>query len=114
MLQEECHVSVFLRFCNVELFDALLAEPFCKDVVHSLWGEGDGEGVVGFVLGHGGDVEVFGEVEVWEGGGVDAEELGYFADAVGAVVEEKEGVPVCVVQAILVLMNRVHENGIWR
>jgi hypothetical protein len=52
--------------------------------------EGDGEGVVGLVLGHGGDVDVLGVREVGLGGAVIVtEELGDLTDTVGTVVEEE-------------------------
>jgi len=37
-------------------------------------------------------MEVLGEVEVWEWGGVDPQKLGDLTDSVGAIVEEEEGV----------------------
>ena len=94
-VEEECHVRVFFGFGDVALLDGFGAEVFGEDVAHVLGSEGDGEGVVGFVLGHCGYADVFGVGEVGLGGAVDvAEELGDFADAVGAVVEEEEGVVV--------------------
>ena len=94
-VEEEGHVGVFFGLGDVALFHALGAEVFGEDVAHVLRAEGDGEGVVGFVLRHCRDGDVFWVGEVWFRGAVDvAEELGHFADAVGAVVEEEEGVVV--------------------
>lgn len=95
-VEEEGYVCVFLRLGDVALLDLLLCEPFGKDVVHALRREGDVEGVLSLVLCHCCDVEVLGKLEVCVGevGGVDAEEERDFADAVGSVVEEEEGVVV--------------------
>ena len=58
-----------------------------------LRGKGNGEGVVGLVLGHGGEVRVLGVGEVGLGGAVVvSQELGDLTDTIGAVVEEEEGV----------------------
>ena len=60
-----------------------------------LGSEGNGEGIVCFILGHGRDGDVGGIGEVGFGAAVDvSEELGDFADTIGAVVEEEEGVVV--------------------
>ena len=94
-VEEEGDVGVFLRLGDVALVDFLLGEPLGEDVVHSLGGEGQGEGVVGLVAGHGGDVHVGGVGEVGLGAAVlVADELSDLADAVGAVVEEEESVVV--------------------
>ena len=52
-------MCVFLSFGDVALFDGFGAEVFGEDVAHVLRAEGDGERVVGFVLGHGRDGDVF-------------------------------------------------------
>ena len=58
-----------------------------------LRGEGNWEWVVGLVLGHGGEVDVFGIGEVWLRGTVDiSEKLGYFSNTVGAIVEEEQSI----------------------
>lgn len=60
-----------------------------------LWAEGDREGKVGLVLGHGCEGDVGGIGEVWFGAAVDvSEKLGDFTYPIGAVVEEEEGVVV--------------------
>lgn len=88
-------MGIFLSLSNVALFDAFLCEPFGENVIHPLWRKGDEEGVIGLVLGHGGDVDVFGEGEGGERRGVNTEELGDFADAIGTIVEEEESVIIC-------------------
>ena len=94
-VKKECDVCVFLGFGYMTLFDLVLAKVFCQYVTHVLWAEGDGEGVVGLVLRHCGYGDIFWVWEVGFWAAVDVtEELGYFADAVGAVVEEEEGVVV--------------------
>ena len=94
-VEEEGYVGVFLGFGNMALFDGFGAKVLREDVAHVLGSEGDGEGVVGFVLGHCRYADVLWVGEVGLRGAVDvAEELGYFADAVGAVIEEEEGVVV--------------------
>lgn len=91
-------MSIFLCFSNVTLFHTLLCEPFCKDIVHLLWGECDGEGVIALILRHSSDAEVLWEIEVWEWGGVNAEELGNLTNSVRAVIEEEEGVVIYTLQ----------------
>lgn len=92
-VEEESNVGVLLGLSNVTLLEVLLTEPFSEDVTHVLRREGNGEGVVGLVLGHGGDVDVLGVGEVGLGGTVVVtQELGDFTDTVGTVVEEEEGV----------------------
>jgi hypothetical protein len=55
-----------------------------------LRGEGNGESVVGLVLGHGGDVGVLGVREVGLGRAiVVTKELGDLTDTIGTVVEEE-------------------------
>ena len=90
-------MGVFFRFGDVDLRDWGVArgEVFGQDVVHDLWGEGDGEGVFGVVGCHCCEGDGAWVGEGGEGRAVYvAEELGYLADAVGAVVEEEEGVVV--------------------
>jgi hypothetical protein len=95
-VEEESDVGVFLRLGNVALVNLLLREPLGEDVVHGLGSKGEGEGVVGLVAGHCGDVHVGGVGEVGLRAAVlVADELGDLADAVGAVVEEEESVVVC-------------------
>ena len=94
-VEEERYVGVFFGFGDVALFDVFLAEVFGEDVTHMLGTKSYGEGVIGFVLGHCRYVDVFRVGEVWFWGAVNvAEELGYFTDAVRAIVEEEEGVVV--------------------
>jgi hypothetical protein len=94
-VEEESDVSVLLGLGDVRLLDALLGEPVGEHVVHDLGRKGDGEGEVGLVAGHGGDVDVLGVGEVGLGAAVlVAEKLGDLADTVGAVVEEEDGVVV--------------------
>ena len=94
-VEEEGHVGVLLGLGDVALRDGCLAQRFGEDVAHVLRDEGDGEGVFGVVGRHGGEGDVFRVREIRFGGAVDvAEELGDLADAVGAVVEEEEGVVV--------------------
>jgi hypothetical protein len=94
-VEEEGDVSVFFRLGDVALVDLLLCEPLGKDIVHSLGSKGEGEGVVGLVAGHSGDVHVGWVGEVGLGAAVlVADELGDLADTVGAVVEEEESVVV--------------------
>lgn len=94
-LQEEGDVGVFLGLGDVDLLDALLCEGLGQNVVHGLGWEGNWKLELEVVLGHGGDVEVLWEWELWKWGGVVAEELGDFTDSVGSVVEEEEGIVVC-------------------
>lgn len=64
--------------------------------------EGDGEGVVGLVLGHGGETDVLGVREVGSGGAVVVtQQLGHLTDTVRAVVEEEEGVVIWSSQRII-------------
>ena len=92
-VEEEGDMGVLLRLSNVALLNVLLAEPFSEYVTHVLRGEGNGEGVVSLVLGHGGDVDVLGVGEVGLGGAVVVtQELGDFTDTVGTVIEEEEGI----------------------
>lgn len=92
-VEEESNVGVLLSLSNVALLEILLAEPFSEDVTHVLRREGNGESVVGLVLGHGGDVDVLGVGEVGLGRAVVvAQKLGDFTDTVRTVVEEEDGV----------------------
>lgn len=60
-----------------------------------LGSEGNGEGIICFILRHGRNGNVGGIGEVGFGAAVDvSEELGDFAYAIGAVIEEEEGVVV--------------------
>lgn len=94
-VEEKGNVSVFFGLGDVALLDALLSEPFSKNVAHMLRRESNGELVIRLVLGHGGDVSVLGVREVWLGGAVVVtEQLGDFTDTVRAVVEEEERVSV--------------------
>lgn len=65
------------------LADVLLTEPLGEDIAHVLGREGNGEGVVGFVLGHGGDMNILGVREVGPGRAVViSKKLGNLADTV--------------------------------
>ena len=89
-------MGVFFRLGDVGLRDVFGGEVFGEDVGHGLRGKGDGEGVGRVVGCHCCEGDVGGVRERGERGAVDgAEELGGFADAVGAVVEVEEGVVVC-------------------
>lgn len=95
-VEEESDVRVLFGLGDVALLDVLLAEPLGQHVAHVLRGEGNGEGVVGLVLGHGGDVDVLGIREVGLGRAVIvAQQLGDLTDTVRTVVEEEEGIVVC-------------------
>lgn len=95
-VEEESNVSVLFGFGDVTLLESLLCDPFGENVIHALGREGNVEGVVGFVLSHGRNVNIFGEGGgeglVRKDGVVDTKDLGNFADAVGTVVEEEEGI----------------------
>ena len=92
-VKEEGDVCVFFGFGDVALFYVVFREVLGEDIAHVLGLEGNVEGVGDVVLGHCCNGDVFRVGEVRFGGAVDvAEELGDFADAVGAVVEEEEGV----------------------
>ena len=92
-VEEEGDVSIFLGLSNVTLLGILLAEPFSKHVTHVLRREGNGESVVGLVLGHGGDMDVLGIGKVGlRGAVVITQELGNLTDTIRAVVEEEESV----------------------
>lgn len=49
---------------NVRLGGTLLGEPLGEDIVHRDRGEGDGEGPLGVVTRHGGDVEALGDLNL--------------------------------------------------
>ena len=105
-VEEEGDVGVLFRLGDVALVNLLLGEPLGEDVVHGLRGKGEGEGVVGLVAGHGGDVHVGGVGEVGLGAAVlVADELGDLADAVGAVVEEEESVVVWGLMSVKVVVG---------
>ena len=92
-VEEEGHVGVLLRLRDVALLDLLLAEPLGEHIAHVLGRESNGEGVVGLVLRHGGELDVLGVREVRAGRAVVvAQELRDLANPVGAVVEEEKGV----------------------
>lgn len=92
-VEEEGDVSIFLGLSNVTLLNILLTEPFSEHVTHVLRREGNGESVVGLVLGHGGDVDVLGVGEVGlRGAVVITQELGNLTNTIRAVVEEEEGI----------------------
>jgi hypothetical protein len=82
-VEEEGDVGVLFRLSDVALVNLLLCEPLGEDVVHGLRSEGEGEGVVGLVAGHCGDVHVGGVGEVGLGAAVlVADKLGNLADTV--------------------------------
>lgn len=113
-VEEEGDVGVLFRLCDVALVDLLLGEPLGEDVVHGLGSEGEGEGVVGLVAGHGGDVHVGGVGEVGLGAAVlVADELRDLADAVGAVVEEEEGVVVWRLLSVMLSVVEERANIPW-
>ena len=94
-VEEERDVRVLLCLGDVALLNILLAEPFSKNVAHVLGWEGNREGVVGLVLGHGSDGDVLGVREVrTRGSVVVTQQLGDLTDTVRAVVEEEEGIAV--------------------
>ena len=91
-VEEEGDVSILLGLSNVDLLDTLLAEPLGENVAHVLGLEGNLEGIVELVLGHGDKLDV-GEGEVGKGRAVDiTHELSDLADAIGTVVEEEDGI----------------------
>lgn len=106
-VEEEGDVGVLLGLSNVALGDLLLGEPLGEDVIHGLSREGDGEGEVALVLGHGGDVEVLGELDLHRGRGntQDGRDL---AHTVRAVVEAEDGI-VIANQSLL-----VDDNGLQK
>ena len=88
-------MGVLFGFGHVALPDGFAREVFGEDVAHVLRGEGDGEGIFGVVGGHCCQGEIGRVRERGERAAVDgAEELGHFSHAIGAVVEEEEGVVV--------------------
>lgn len=92
-VEEESNVRVLLGLGNVALREVLLAQPFRQNIAHVLRREGNGECVVGLVLGHGGEGDVLGVREVGTRGAVVVtQQLGNFTDTIRAVVEEKDGV----------------------
>ena len=100
-VEEESDVSVLLSLSNVALLEVLLAEPLGQDVTHVLRGEGNRKGVVGLILGHGGEGDVLGVGEVGARGAVVVtQELSDLTDTVRTVVEEEDGI---IVYARLIL-----------
>ena len=92
-VEEESNVGVLFGLSNVALLNILRTEPLSKHVTHVLWREGNWEGVVGLILGHGGDVDVAGVGEFGlRGTVIVTQELGDLTNTIGAVVEEEEGV----------------------
>ena len=82
-VEEESNVSVLLSLGNVALLEVLLAQPLGEDVTHVLRREGNGEGVVGLVLGHGGEGDVLRVREVGKRGAVVVtQKLGDFTNTV--------------------------------
>lgn len=111
-VEEECNVSVLLGLGDVALLDVLLAEPLGEHVTHVLRGEGNGEGVVGLVLGHSSDADVLRVGEVSLGRAVVVtEQLGDLADTVGTVVEEEQGVVIWKVLSVFrSLGSKIYAN----
>jgi hypothetical protein len=106
-VEEEGDVGVLFGLGDVALVDFLLGEPLGEDVVHGLGSKGEGEGVVGLVAGHGGDVHVGGVGEVGLGAAVlVADELSDLADTIGAVVEEEQGVVIWRIKSVRVEVRR--------
>lgn len=94
-VEEESNVSVLLSLSNVALLNILLAQPLGQHVTHVLGREGNREGVVGLVPGHGGDVDVLGVREFGLGRAVVVtQQLSDLTDTVGTVVEEEESVAI--------------------
>lgn len=92
-VEEEGNVSVLLGLGNVALLELLLAKPLSKNVTHVLGRESNGEGIVGLVLSHGGEVSVLGVREVRDDRAVEVtQELSDLTNTVGTVVEEEEGI----------------------
>jgi hypothetical protein len=90
-VEEEGDMSVLFRLRNVALLYVLLAKPFGQDVAHVLGWESDREWVVGLVLSHGCDVDVFRvrEVRLWRAIDI-SEKLGYLPDTVGTIIEKEQ------------------------
>lgn len=57
-VEKEGDVGILLRLGNVNLLDALLAQPLGKHIAHVLGLESNLEGVVDLVLGHGDQVDL--------------------------------------------------------
>lgn len=92
-VEEESDVGIFLCLCNVALLDILLAKPLREDVAHVLGWERNGEGIVGFILCHGSEMDVLGVGEVGLRGAIEVtQQLGDLPNTVGTVVEEEEGI----------------------
>lgn len=90
-VEEEGDVGVLLGLGNVDLLDALGTKGLSENITHVLGLESNGEWVVKLVLGHSREPDVLWvcEVRLWRTVDV-AEELGDFADTIGAVVEEED------------------------
>ena len=85
-------MGVLFSLGNVALGVVFLAQPLGKDVTHVLRRESNGEGVVGLVLGHGGDGDVLGVGEVGARGAVVVtQQLGDLANTIRTVIEEEDG-----------------------
>lgn len=92
-VEEESNVRILLSLGNVALREVLLAQPLGQNIAHVLRGEGNGECVVGLVLGHGGEGNVLGVGDVGTRGAVVVtQQLGNLTDTIRAVVEEEDGV----------------------
>lgn len=92
-VEEEGDVRIFFCFRNMALLHVLLAEPFCHNIAHVLGWESDWEWVVSLVLGHRCDMDVLGVGEIGFRRAIDiSKKLGYFADSIGAVIEEEQGI----------------------
>ena len=84
-------MSVLLSLGNMALGNMLFGQPLSQNVGHGLRGEGDGEGEITLVLGHGGDMQVLGELDL-HGGRSNSQDRRDLAHAIRAVVEAENAV----------------------
>jgi len=90
-VEEESDVGILLSLSNVALGNVLLSQPLGEDVAHGLGRESHGEREVTLVLGHGGDVEILGELDL-HGGRSNSQDRRDLAHAIRAVVEAENAV----------------------
>lgn len=95
-VEEECDVGVLLGLSDVDLLNALLAEPLGQDIAHVLRSICDIEGVSTLVLCHGDKSVELGVDEVGCGRSVDvSKQLGDLSHTVRSVVEEEHNIVIC-------------------